>query len=126
PPVCAPGEIAACRERELRKAAGIIGFDALHLLGYRDRELADAPPDEMRRALVTHIRRVKPTIVLTFDPNGFNVHPDHVAISRFASDAIGAAADPRWYRDAGAAHAVPRVLAVDAAHRAVGRRIVRS
>ena len=97
PPVCAPGEIAACRERELRKAAGIIGFDALHLLGYRDRELADAPPDEMRRALVTHIRRVKPTIVLTFDPNGFNVHPDHVA-------------DPRWYRDAGAAHAVPRVL----------------
>jgi LmbE family N-acetylglucosaminyl deacetylase len=110
PPVCAPHEIAACRERELRDAAAIIGFDELHLLGYRDRELADAPRDEMRRALVTHIRRVKPAIVLTFDPNGFNVHPDHIAISRFASDAIAAAADPRWHRDAGPSHAVPRLL----------------
>ena len=110
PPVCAPGEIAACRERELRDAAAIIGFDELHLLGYRDRELADAPRDEMRRALVTHIRRMKPAIVVTFDPNGFNAHPDHVAISRFASDAIAAAADPRWHHDAGPSHAVQRLL----------------
>jgi LmbE family N-acetylglucosaminyl deacetylase len=110
PPVCAPGELAACRERELRDAAAIIGFDELHLLGYRDRELADAPPDEMRRALVAHIRRVRPALVLTFDPNGFNVHPDHVAISRFASDAIAAAADPRWHHDGGPAHVVRRLL----------------
>jgi LmbE family N-acetylglucosaminyl deacetylase len=110
PPVCAPGELAACRDGELRQAAAIIGFDELHLLGYRDRELADAPRDEIRGALVTHIRRLKPAIVLTFDPNGVNAHPDHIAISRFASDAITAAADPRWHRDAGPSHAVPRVL----------------
>lgn len=110
PPVCAPGEIAGCRERELRDAAAIIGFDDLHLLGYRDRELGDAPRDEVQRALVAHIRRVKPAIVLTFDPNGFNAHPDHVAISRFASDAIAAAVDPRWHRDADPPHAVQRLL----------------
>lgn len=110
PPVCSPEELPACRERELRDAAAIIGFDELHLLGYRDRHLADAPPDEIRRTLVAHIRRVRPQVVFTFDPNGFNVHPDHVAISRFASDAIAAAADPRWYPDSGAPHPVTRLL----------------
>ena len=99
PPVCAAADLAACRERELREASRIIGFDELHLLGYRDRELAGAPPDEIRRALVSLIRRVKPSVVFTFDPSGFNAHPDHVAISRFTSDAIAAAADPRWYPD---------------------------
>ena len=110
PPVCAEHEIAACRERELREAAGIIGVHELHLLGYRDRELGDAPVDEIRAKLVTLIRRVRPAVVITFDPNGFNVHPDHVAISRFTSDAIAVAADPRWLPDAGPAHAVQRLL----------------
>ena len=110
PPVCAPEEIEATRERELREAARIIGFDDLHLLGYRDRELADAPPDAMRQSLVSIIRRVRPAIVLTFDPNGFNAHPDHVAISRFTTDAVAAAADPRWCPGAGDPHAVTRLL----------------
>lgn len=110
PPVCPPEELAACRERELREAVDIIGIDALHLLGHRDRELVDAPPEEMRRALVTIIRRERPSVVFTFDPNGFNVHADHVAISRFTSDAIAAAADPRWLPEAGAPFTVPRLL----------------
>ena len=110
PPVCAPGELGACRERELREAAAIVGFDELHLLGYRDRELTDAAPGEMRQTLVSLIRRTRPSVVVTFDPNGFNVHGDHVAISRFTSDAIAAAADPRWHPDAGAPHDVARLL----------------
>jgi LmbE family N-acetylglucosaminyl deacetylase len=101
PPVCAPEDLEATRERELREAARIIGFDDLHLLGYRDKELADAPPDAMRQSLVSIIRGVRPSIVLTFDPNGFNVHPDHVAISRFTTEAVAAAADPRWCPEAG-------------------------
>ena len=110
PPVCELHELAACRERELRTASSIIGFDELHLLGYRDRELADAPVDEMRLKLVTLIRRVRPAIVFTFDPHGFNLHPDHVAISRFTSDAVSVAADARWLPDAGPAHVVRRLL----------------
>jgi N-acetylglucosamine malate deacetylase 2 len=110
PPVCAPRDLADCRARELREAAAIIGFDELYLLNYPDRDLAAAPPDEIRAALVRHIRDAKPAVVITFDPNGVNAHPDHVAISRFTSDAIAAAADPRWYADAGAPYAVPRLL----------------
>jgi N-acetylglucosamine malate deacetylase 2 len=110
PPVCAPEELGARREQELREAARITGFDELHLLDYRDRELPDAAPDEMRQTLVTLIRRYRPSIVITFDPNGFNVHLDHVAISRFTSDAIAAATDPRWRPEAGDPHAVARLV----------------
>jgi LmbE family N-acetylglucosaminyl deacetylase len=110
PPLCSPEELGAWREQELRKAASIVGFDELHLLDYRDRELPEAPPADIRRALVAVIRRTRPALVLTFDPNGFNVHPDHVAISRFTSEAIAAAADPRWDPDAGEPHRVQRLL----------------
>jgi LmbE family N-acetylglucosaminyl deacetylase len=110
PPVCSREDLAATRERELREAARVIGFDDLHLLGYRDRELADAPPDDVRQALVRIIRRERPTVVFTFDPNGFNVHPDHVAISRFTSEAIAASADPRWHPEAGESWTVARLL----------------
>lgn len=110
PPVCAEEELPACRERELREAAAIIGLDALHLLGYHDCQLPEVTPADIRRSLVTVIRRERPSVVFTFDPNGFNQHPDHVAISRFTTDAIAAAADPRWLPEAGAPHVVPRLL----------------
>ena len=110
PPICTEAELPAVREGELRKAASIIGFDALHLLEYRDRELANADPAEVRHKLVSIIRRERPAIVLTFDPNGFNVHPDHVAISRFTSEAISASADARWHPETGAPHQVGRLL----------------
>src|SRR5262245_39737386 len=110
PPLCSPEELPAWRERELREAGAIIGFDELHILDYRDRELPDAPPAEIRRSLVGLLRRVQPQIVVTFDPNGFNVHPDHVAISRYTSDAIAAAADRRWDPEAGEPHVVSRLV----------------
>jgi LmbE family N-acetylglucosaminyl deacetylase len=110
PPVATREELPAVRESELREACDILGIDIVDLLGCQDRELAAAPPDMMRERLVHAIRKERPDVVITFDPNGANVHPDHVAISRFASDAITAAADPRWIPEAGAAHRVRRVL----------------
>jgi LmbE family N-acetylglucosaminyl deacetylase len=106
----APEDVGAAREQELREAARVIGIEHVHQLGYRDRELADAEPTALRLALVELIRRYRPAVVVTFDPNGFNRHPDHVAISRFTSDAIAAAADPRWMPETGAPHAVARLL----------------
>lgn len=106
----APRDVAAAREQELRNAARIIGIEHVHQLGYRDRELADVDPAEIRSGLVELLRRYRPAVVVTFDPNGFNRHPDHIAISRFTSDAIAAAADSRWLTSAGAPHTVQRLL----------------
>lgn len=106
----APADVGAAREQELHAAAQIIGIRHVHLLDYRDRELSAAPPNEIRRALVMLLRHYRPAVVITFDPNGFNVHPDHVAVSRFTSDAVAAAADARWFPDAGTPHAAQRLL----------------
>lgn len=109
PPRCTADELPGVREGELRRAAALLGIAEVHLLGYRDRELAIAPPDEIRGQLVELIRRHRPAVVVSFDPNGGNLHPDHIAISRFATDAVAAAADPRWFPASGPPHLVARV-----------------
>lgn len=110
PPICSREELPAVRERELRAAARLLGLGEPTLLGYHDRELAAAPPMEIREKLVTVIRRHRPQVVVTFDANGSNAHPDHIAISRFTSDAVAAAGDPRWFPEAGDAHVVQRLV----------------
>ncbi|MGE5362238.1 MAG: PIG-L deacetylase family protein [Bacteroidales bacterium] len=110
PPVCTREELPQARRAELWAAASMLGYGEPALLGYRDRELANAPVNEIREKLVTLIRRHRPQVVVTFDPNGSNFHPDHIAISRFTSDAVVAAADPRWFPAAGPAHAVQRLV----------------
>lgn len=110
PPLCSHAELGAFREQELRNAMAAVGLTELHFLGYHDRHFGDAPADRVREQLVSCIRQFRPQVVMTFDPNGANLHPDHVAISRFTSDAIGAAADARWFPELGAAHQVDRLV----------------
>ena len=108
--LCSSEELAELRRNELRNALEILGLERAILLGYLDRELERANPDEMRRTLVKIIRDHAPQVVITFDPNGANTHPDHVAISRFTTDAVNAAADPRWYPELGPPVHVARYL----------------
>jgi LmbE family N-acetylglucosaminyl deacetylase len=110
PPLCSRDELPARREAELVEAAQILGIGHVTVLDYRDRHLAEAPPAKIRRELVAAVRRHRPHVVVTFDPDGVNQHPDHVAISRFASDAVAAAGDARWYPDAGHAHLAQRLI----------------
>lgn len=109
PPVCGPADVGRVRQLELLAAARIMGVSTLRVLGYPDRGLTYAPADTIRRQLVEVIRAVRPQVVVTFDPNGSNLHPDHVAISRFAGDAVAAAADARWFPDLGEPWAVRRL-----------------
>lgn len=108
--LCTVDELPAVRESELREAARILQFDRLEILSYRDKELSGAPPDEIRRTLVGIVRQERPSIVVTFDPNGITLHADHLAISRFVSDALPAAADARFYPDLGEPWQVSRLL----------------
>ena len=108
--LCTVGELARVREQELREAARILQFDVMEFLPYEDKEVTSAPHEDVRRALVKVIRREKPSVVVTFDPNGMTLHADHLAISRFTSDAIAAATDPRWLPELGPPHVVRRLL----------------
>ena len=80
------------------------------MLDYRDKRLSEAPTHQIRGELVALIRRHRPHVVMTFDPNGMNGHSDHVAISRFTMDAVAAAADPRWATESTTPHRVQRLL----------------
>jgi LmbE family N-acetylglucosaminyl deacetylase len=108
--------IGEMRESELRCAAGILGLADVHLLGYRDsgmagspdnahpRALAAAPLAEVARPVVNLIRRLRPQVVITFDPIGGYRHPDHIAAHRAAVEAFRLASDPAAYPDQGASY----------------------
>lgn len=98
------------RERELTDAMNAVGGVGIEFLSYCDKKLSEAPIEEVRAQLVASIRRVRPNVVITFDPHGANQHPDHIAISRFVTDAVPIAADPRWFPEAGRPHLIERLL----------------
>ncbi|SRR5579883_1311514 len=108
--LCSMEALPRVREGELRQAGRILGIGEIEMLSYEDQKLSAAPVDEIRRSITAAVRRHRPEIVITFDPEGANRHGDHIAISRFAADAVSAAADARWYPETGGAHSVKRVL----------------
>ena len=84
--------IAERRVAELRCAAKILGLAEVYFLDYRDsgmpgspdnqhpQALSAAPCEEVAAKIAEHIRRLRPQVVLTFDPIGGYRHPDHIAV----------------------------------------------
>jgi LmbE family N-acetylglucosaminyl deacetylase len=88
-----PQALGRTREGELQAAAQVLGIREVTFLDYEDGEFDKADAQEVIAQLVMHIRRIRPDVVMTFDPDGVYGHPDHIAISQFATAAIIAAAD---------------------------------
>lgn len=109
-----PETLGDVREAELRDAARALGVTELVLLGYRDsgmagtpenddsRALVHAPDEEVVSSLVGIMRRLRPQVVVTFDPNGGYGHPDHIAVHHHTVAAFHDAADPNRFHDIGA------------------------
>ena len=105
--------LADVREAEMNCAAEALALDEMMFLDYRDsgmdgtadnghpRAFARAPADEVVSRLVGIIRRLKPQVVLTFDPHGGYGHPDHIAAHRHTVAAFNAADDPTSYPEQG-------------------------
>jgi LmbE family N-acetylglucosaminyl deacetylase len=113
PELATPETLGNVREQELRCAAETMGVSELIFLDYRDSGMAGTPENEDPRAftnasldevvpkLVSVIRRVKPEVVVTFEPNGGYGHPDHIAIHNHTVAAFHTAADQTSYPDLG-------------------------
>lgn len=91
-----PHTLGRLREAELRAAAQVLGLREIAFLDYQDGELDRADHAEAIAKIVTHLRRVRPDVVVTFDPNGMYGHPDHIAISQLTTTAVMVAADPTY------------------------------
>ncbi len=99
------------RQSELECAAGHLGLAGVHFLGYRDSGMQGSPDNRHPQALVaasldkvaadivTWIRRLRPQVVITFDPIGGYHHPDHIACHNATRLAFEAAGDPARYPD---------------------------
>lgn len=81
------------RTQELENAVALLGMKSLSFLGYVDGDVDQAHHAEAIGRIVTHIRRIRPQVVVTFPHDGIYGHPDHIAIGQFATAAIVCAAD---------------------------------
>lgn len=89
--------LSSVREAELRCACQILGIRDLRFLDYVDGQLARVDPHEAVGKLVRIIRELRPQVMLTFGPDGIYGHPDHIAVSSWATAAFASAADPSRY-----------------------------
>lgn len=103
-----PDVLGEIRTAELEAAAAVLQLGELSVMGYMDGELDQVDPAEIIARLVGHLRRFRPQVVVTFDPHGSYGHPDHIAISQFATAAIVAAADAGYLPQAGHPHRVSK------------------
>jgi LmbE family N-acetylglucosaminyl deacetylase len=91
-----PEVLARHRRRELRDSLAALGVHESHFLGLEDGTCAAADEtDEIARL----IREIEPDVIVTFGPDGMTGHPDHLAVSRWTTDAWATTASDAelWY-----------------------------
>ena len=82
-----PRALAETREREQLNAAKMLSIDEVVFLRFPDQNLEDCV--EFRKALVRQIRKHRPDLVLTIDPNRPYIrHRDHYMTGRVTLDAV--------------------------------------
>ena len=103
-----PGQM---RLAELDCAAKTLGIKQVFAWGYRDSGMVGMPEnehpdclvqangDEVVAKIVEAIRRVRPQVVVTFDPYGGYGHPDHLVMHHATTQAFHAASDSSQYPD---------------------------
>ena len=107
-------DLPAVRMRELARAAEVIGYDVVELLGYRDSGMPDMPEnahpeafanaelDEAIGRLVAVIRRERPQVVITYgEDQSVYPHPDHLRVHDITVPAFERAGDPDAYPGTG-------------------------
>jgi len=106
PGVATRETLGQVRHAELRRSCQVLGLQEPIMLGYRDSGWGDSPAQyhpaafvqapsvQVVQRLVEEIRRFKPHIVLTFEPDGVSGHKDHKAISHHTTAAVHVAGDP--------------------------------
>ncbi len=106
-------DVAEMRTAELMRAAKELGLKDVFFLGYRDSGMPgmdanqhpdaqiNAPVEEVAGQVVKYIRKLKPDVVLTFDPIGGYKHPDHIHIHKATVFAFANSDNDSFYPEAG-------------------------
>jgi LmbE family N-acetylglucosaminyl deacetylase len=76
------------RSEELETAAAVYGAQEVIQFSYHDQGLESADQERLIREIKEVIERVGAEIVITHDPPGVTLHPDHITCSRVATEAF--------------------------------------
>ena len=88
-PVSSREELGRLRRAELLEACALLGVTRVDHGGHPDGALHGTEPDVVIGEIVAFLRRERPSVVLTFGPEGAPTgHRDHRAISRLATSGV--------------------------------------
>jgi LmbE family N-acetylglucosaminyl deacetylase len=88
PPLCAPAELPAVREYELRCACAALGIRPPRLLNYADGHLPEVDAETMIAHILSVANEIMPQVWLSFGPDGLSGHPDHLAVGQWSIEAF--------------------------------------
>jgi mycothiol S-conjugate amidase len=114
--------IGEVRRQELDRSAGIIGYEEVIMLGYRDSGMPDSEPnahpdafvnqpfDDCVDRLVEIVRSSQPQVMVTYDDvhEGYP-HPDHIRVQQISDAAYDKAADVGHRPDLGEPWAISKL-----------------
>lgn len=81
-------DLGDAREAELRAAAAIIKIRNIYFLGYIDGTMEKSNADEITNKVLEIMQQIRPEIVITFGPDGYTGHKDHVTIGEATTRAF--------------------------------------
>lgn len=93
PVVASRSTLTDVREGELRAAGKELGLTEVRCLDHADGSLAQLDPAELERIVAELLSELAPDVVITFGPDGFTDHLDHMAVGAAVTAAcVGSAA----------------------------------
>ncbi|WP_199044125.1 N-acetyl-1-D-myo-inositol-2-amino-2-deoxy-alpha-D-glucopyranoside deacetylase [Glycomyces salinus] len=118
-------QLGGFRYWEYRHATAALGVEDTHFLGgagrWRDSGMMGLPSndhprsfwradlDEAAGLLVELVRDRRPEVLVTYDPDGFYGHPDHIQAHRVAMRAVDLAGRADWRPELGTPHECRKV-----------------
>jgi LmbE family N-acetylglucosaminyl deacetylase len=100
--------LGAVREKELLDALQLLGVGDVRFLGYRDSGMEGTPEnahpqafvnqdvDDVSRRVAEVIVEKRPTVVITYGPDGIYGHPDHIMAHKVGHAAVLKAGESGW------------------------------
>lgn len=82
------GDLAALRTSELEAALEVLGVTEHHWLDHADGGCAGVDAAMAVGRVRDLVEDIRPDTVITFGPDGFTGHPDHVAVGRWTGSAL--------------------------------------
>ncbi|KKP69319.1 hypothetical protein A2X44_04175 [candidate division CPR3 bacterium GWF2_35_18] len=93
------GDLGEWRSEELQRAAKILGIKEMKFLGFNDGTLCQNFMNDLTKNIITEIIRIKPQVIITFEPLGISKHLDHIAISHATTLAFYYAGNKEYLKE---------------------------